>query len=169
MQKFPSKTRRREWIIENDKKRRNFIKAKLQIPKLFSSSQMWMAMTIRISTTCSICNCIFENATSSRLHRCVVACLILRYGWRFQILWKIKEKLKKYSKVPNICTCTIRIFFKFSLFFLALEKLFLLILLKKGFLYEVKPLKKRINRNNFSSAGEKRGIFTTNCICTFIR
>ena len=116
MQKFPSKTRRREWIIENDKKRRNFIKAKLQIPKLFSSSQMWMAMTIRISTTCSICNCIFENATSSRLHRCVVACLILRYGWRFQILWKIKEKLKKYSKVPNKRTCTIPIFLKNSPF-----------------------------------------------------
>ena len=51
----------------------------------------------------------------------------------------------EYSKVSNKRTCTIRIFFfeksqkKISHFFPAPQKLFLLIHLKKGAPYEVKP------------------------------
>ena len=77
----------------------------------------------------------------------------------FKSFEKSRKSWRSTLKYLIYVRARFRFFLKIPLFFPALEKLFLLILLKKGFLYEVKPLKKRINRNNFSSAGEKRGIF----------
>ena len=45
------------------------------------------------------------------------------------------------------------------------QKLFILILLKKESLYEVKSLNKKINRNDFCGAWKKCGIF----ICDFLK
>ena len=90
---------------------------------------------------------------------------------------KVSEsQLVKHSVLP--CTLKYRInihvqsafFFKksqkkFSHFFPATQKLLLLILLKKESLYEVKPLKKKINKNNFCGAGNKCEIFS----CDFLK
>ena len=81
----------------------------------------------------------------------------------------------EYSKVSNKRTFK-KSQKKISHFFTAPQKLFLLIHLKKGALYEVKPLIKVINKNNFCGAAKKCEIFicdflkkNTDRTCTFIR
>ena len=72
--------------------------------------------------------------------------------------WGSRKLFRCYAKVRNKRTFK-KSQMKISHFFLAPQKLFLLILLKKESLYEVKPLNKKINKNNFSGTGKKWGIF----------
>ena len=65
----------------------------------------------------------------------------------------------EYSKVSNKRTFK-KSQLKIPHFFSAPQKLFLLITLKKGAMYEVKPLIKVINKNNFCGAAKKCEIFS---------